>query len=38
MQVAFLTCSWTEALSNFANLKNKQLVNNNKRKRLLFGF
>ena len=36
MQVAFLTCSSAKTLSNFANLKNKQLINNNKRQ--LCGF
>ena len=31
MQVVFLTCSLVKTLSNFGNLKNKQLINNNKR-------
>ena len=31
MQVAFLTCSLAKTLFNCANLKNKQLINNNKR-------
>ena len=31
MQLAFLTCSLATTLSNFANLKNKHLINNNKR-------
>ena len=31
MQVAFLTCSSAKTLSSVASLKNKQLINNNKR-------